>query len=84
MKNDYYLSSYSALEIDLNLNQPLEDLMASYYQYIDSFEDLEKSLLYEAVSSKAFIDVESYLIHMNVIWIICYKQLTSWTTCGII
>ena len=67
MKNDYYLSSYSALEIDLNLNQPLEDLMASYYQYIDSFEDLEKSLLYEAVSSKAFIDAESYLIHMNVI-----------------
>jgi len=67
MEKDYYLASAADVEIDLNLNQPLEDLMASYYQYIDSFEDLEKSLLYEAVSSKAFIDVESYLIHMNVI-----------------
>jgi hypothetical protein len=67
VKKDYYLSSAEDVEIDLSLNQPLEDLMAAYYQYIDSFEDLEKSLLYEAVSSKAFIDVESYLIHMNVI-----------------
>ena len=67
MEKDYYLASTADVEIDLNLNQPLEDLMASYYQYIDSFEDLEKSVLYKAVSSKAFIDVESYLFHMNVI-----------------
>ena len=67
VQKDYYLASAADIEIDLSLNQPLEDLMASYYQYIDSFEDLEKSVLYEAVSSKAFIDAESYLFHMNVI-----------------
>jgi len=55
------------MKIDLSLNQPLEDLMSSYYQYVDSFEDLEKADLYEAVSNKDFHDVESYLIHMNVI-----------------
>ena len=52
---------------ELDMNQPLEALMSDYYEYIDSFEDLEKADLYEAVSSKAFADVESYLIHMNVI-----------------
>jgi len=55
------------MEIDLSLNQPLEDLMSSYYEYINSFEELEKADLYEAVSNSDFIDVESYLIHMNVI-----------------
>ena len=54
-------------EIDLSLNQPLEDLMSSYYEYINSFEELEKADLYEAVSNRDFHDVESYLIHMNVI-----------------
>ena len=53
--------------IDLSLNQPLADLMSSYYEFIDSFEELEKADLYEAVSSKAFAELEAYLIHMNVI-----------------
>ena len=46
---------------ELDMNQPLEDLMSDYYEYIDSFEDLEKADLYEAVSSKAFADVDAIL-----------------------
>ena len=55
------------LNNNLNLNQPLEDLISSYYEYIDSFEDAEEAEFAEAVSTEEFIDLEGYLMHMDVI-----------------
>tara|TARA_B000000460_G_C21329738_1_gene312253 strand:+ start:472 stop:642 length:171 start_codon:yes stop_codon:yes gene_type:complete len=51
----------------LDLNQPLEDLISSYYEYIDSFEDAEEAEFIKAVSTEEFIDLKGYLIHMDVI-----------------
>jgi hypothetical protein len=55
------------LNNNLHLNQPLEDLITTYYEYIDSIEDSDEAEFDEAVSTEEFIDLEGYLIHMDVI-----------------
>jgi hypothetical protein len=50
---------------EIDLHQPLEDLMSEYYEIVDSLEDLEKEELYRAAS--VLEPLEDYLIHMNVI-----------------
>ena len=50
---------------EIDLHQPLEDLMSDYYEIVDSLEDLEKEELYRAAS--VLEPLEDYLIHMNVI-----------------
>jgi hypothetical protein len=50
---------------EVDMNQPLEDLMSDYYEIVDSLEDLEKEELYRA--AVVLEPLEDYLIHMNVI-----------------
>ena len=44
------------------LRQPLEDIVSSYYELLESFDELEK------VSDRLlFFALEDYLIHMKII-----------------
>ena len=49
-------------EYDELLRQPLEDIVSSYYELLESFDELEK------VSDRLlFFALEDYLIHMKII-----------------
>ena len=49
-------------EYDELLRQPLEDIVSSYYELLESFDELEK------VSERlVFFALEDYLIHMKII-----------------
>ena len=53
------------MDIDEIMRQPLEDIVSSYYELVESFDELEDAELFEV--AKVVEVLEDYLIHMKII-----------------